>query len=81
PEGVSVEPVRDRVWVTSEDEGTVYEYDYAAHKVVKPVKVGPRPRSIAFLPDGSRAYVPSENGATLSVIDTQRLTVLETIKL
>ena len=24
------------------------------------VKVGPRPRSVAFAPDGSRAYVPSE---------------------
>jgi YVTN family beta-propeller protein len=35
----------------------------------------------AFLPDGSRAYVPSENGATLTVIDVKRLRPLRTIKL
>ena len=50
-------------------------------KVVKPIKVGPRPRSIAFLPDGSRAYVPSENGGTLSLIDTKKMATIKTIKL
>ena len=43
--------------------------------------MGPRPRSVAFLPDGSRAYVPSENGGTLSVVDTNRLVVVKTINL
>ena len=42
----------------------MFVIDLAAHKVLKAVKVGPRPRSVAFLPDGSRAYVPSENGGT-----------------
>jgi YVTN family beta-propeller protein len=45
------------------------------------VKVGPRPRSIAFLPDGSRAYVPAENGAALTLIDAKRLSPLKTIDL
>jgi len=45
------------------------------------VKVGPRPRSIAFTPDGARAYVPSENGATLTQIDVKRLVPSKTIDL
>ena len=37
--------------------------------------------SVAFLPDGSRAYVPSETGASLTVIDAKRLVPLKTIDL
>jgi YVTN family beta-propeller protein len=69
------------VWVTSEGDGAVFVIDLAAHKVAKAVKVGPRPRSIAFLPDGSRAYVPAENGASLTLIDAKRLSPLKTIDL
>jgi YVTN family beta-propeller protein len=36
---------------------------------------------VAFLPDGSRAYVPSENGATLSMIDVKKLATVKTIDL
>ena len=35
--------------------------------------MGRRPRGIAFLPDGSRAYVTNENDGALSVIDTAKL--------
>jgi YVTN family beta-propeller protein len=80
PEGVTVEPQRQRVWVTSEEDGAVFVADLATHKTVA-VKVGPRPRTIAFLPDGSRAYVPSENGATLTLIDTRKLAPVRTIDL
>ena len=34
-----------------------------------------------FLPDGSRAFVTNENDATLSVIDTGKLEVVQTISL
>ena len=78
---MSVEPNNGRLWVTSEEDGAVYVIDVGAHKVIKPVKTGPRPRSVAFLPDGSRAYVPSENGATLTVIDVKKLAPIKTINL
>jgi YVTN family beta-propeller protein len=45
------------------------------------VKVGPRPRSVAFTPDGAKAYVPSENGASLTAIDVGKLAPSKTIDL
>src|SRR5690606_14969565 len=41
--------------------------------------IGGRPRSVAFLPDGSRAYVPSEGNASVTVIDTVAHRVVSTI--
>jgi YVTN family beta-propeller protein len=41
--------------------------------------VGRRPRGIAFLPDGTRAFITNENDATVSVIDTGKLEVVQTI--
>ncbi len=35
-------------------------------------EVGARPRSAAFLPDSSRAYVTAENGGTVHVVDTKK---------
>ena len=74
PEGVSVQPGAERVWVTSEEDGTAVVSSICLQRKVGEGRcpVGPRPRSVAFLPDGSRAYVPSENGATLAVVDTAR---------
>jgi len=62
-------------------DGAVFVADLAAKKIVKPVKVGPRPLSIAFTPDGASAYVPSENGGTLTKIDVKRLAPVKTIDL
>ena len=59
----------------------MFVVDHVAHKNVKAIKVGPRPRSIAFLPDGSRAFVTSETGWTLTDIDTKALTARKTIRL
>ena len=33
------------------------------------MKTGPRPRGIAFTPDGKTAFVGNENGASITVID------------
>ena len=69
------------MWVTSEEDGAVFVIDLPSHKVLTSIPVGPRPRSVAFLPDGSVAYVPSENGATITVIDTRALKATKTIDL
>jgi YVTN family beta-propeller protein len=38
--------------------------------VLLTIPVGPRPRSTTFLRDSSRAFIPSENGGSVDVIDT-----------
>ena len=67
--------------VTSEDDGHVAAIDCGGRKLITTVKVGPRPRSTAFLPDSSRAYIRVENGKVVIVADAIALKVIETIKL
>ena len=58
PEGVAVNPANGQVYVTCEEKGEVYVID--AEHAISPAHftVGARPRSVAFLPDGSRALSP-----------------------
>ena len=49
--------------------------------MVRRVQVGPRPRSIGFLPDGSRAYVSLENDGAIAVVDAQQHKLLQRIQL
>jgi YVTN family beta-propeller protein len=50
-------------------------------KVVGHVKVGQRPRSVAFLQGGKLAVVPSESAGMLYAIDTATMAVVKTIQL
>src|SRR6266705_4850837 len=56
PEGVGVNPTNGEVYVTCEDKGEVYVIDPGQQRVIAKIDTGGRPRSVAFLPDGSRAY-------------------------
>jgi len=47
----------------------VFAIDTKTTKVVGRIPVGHRPRSIGFLPDGSRAYVSLENDGAIAVIE------------
>ena len=58
--------------MTSWYDGAVTVKVETAATVVRTVKVGRRPRSVAFLPDGSRAYVTNENDGSLRVSSTKR---------
>ena len=69
PEGVRVDADGKRVFITSEEDGTIAVLDLAAGHIISTFKVGHRPRSIAFMPDGSRAYVNAENDGTVIVVD------------
>ncbi|MFP5394440.1 MAG: beta-propeller fold lactonase family protein, partial [Gammaproteobacteria bacterium] len=44
-----------------------------------PIPVGVRPFALDVLPDGSRVYVPNHDSGSISVIDTARDEVIETI--
>jgi len=49
--------------------------------VIAQIETGGRPRSVAFPPDGSRAYVACENGGYVAVIDAQSHKLLSKIQL
>ena len=68
PEGVGIAPAGQPVMVTCETQGEVFFLDPTGIPLGR-VMVPGRPRSVAFLPDGSRAYVPAESYGTLSTID------------
>src|ERR1051325_10238983 len=69
PEGVGVNPITGQVYVRCEEKGEVYVILPIEQKTLDAIQVGGRPRSVAFLPDGSRAYVACETGGYVSGID------------
>ena len=72
PEGVRVARDGMRVFITSEDDGTIAVLDLVAGRISSTCKAGHRPRSIAFMSDGSRAYVNDENDGTVVLVDAVR---------
>src|SRR4030095_6435734 len=50
-------------------------------KVIKHIKIGSRPRKVAFLPDGSKAFVTRENDGKFSIVDTAKLAVIGEVEL
>ena len=54
PEGVGVNPSNGEVYVTCEEKGEVFAIDPDAQRVIAKIETGGRPRSVVFLPDGSR---------------------------
>jgi YVTN family beta-propeller protein len=78
PESVFVPVSREPEGVEASPDGSFF---YATCQVTGQLKVHPRPRSAAFLPDGSRAFIPSESAGELNVIDTKTQTVLKVITL
>jgi YVTN family beta-propeller protein len=81
PEGVATSPDGKFVYVTTENTGEIYVIDTEARKVVKNVKVGARPRSVAFFANSAKAYVTLENDGALAIMDTVKHTKTGTIKL
>ncbi len=63
------------MYVTSEVASLVHVIDLASGKVAKNIPVGKRPRRFALTPDGSQLWVTNELDASVSIIDTQALSV------
>ena len=69
----------DKVFVSSQRDGQVVVFDHApAYRVIK---VGSEPNKMALSPDGLRLYVANGDSDSVSVIDTDRETVIRTISL
>src|SRR5439155_23942528 len=67
--------------ITCETDGEIYAISTSDYKVISHFNVGGRPRSVDFLPDGSRAYIPSESSGQLHLIDAINHRLLKTIQL
>jgi YVTN family beta-propeller protein len=81
PEGVTVRPDGKAVYVTSEQENAVFAVDARTFKVLARIPTGPRPRSVVFTRDAATAFVTSENGAQLTVVDVAKNQPAGTIKI
>jgi YVTN family beta-propeller protein len=66
---------------TKVEKGDIFVINPAQQKVVAKIEVGGRPRSVAFLPDGSRAFAACESEAFVAVLDPKAHTVLQKIDL
>jgi YVTN family beta-propeller protein len=61
-----------RIWVLNYDDDSVSVIDPQTDKVVQTIEGIPRPHGVVFSPDGSRAYISSENSEhLLYVVDTK----------
>ena len=58
------------VYVTCEEDNEVFAVNTSTFAASGRMKVGPRPRAVVFTADGKTAFVTSENGASVDVIDT-----------
>ena len=79
PEGVMIHPIHDIVYVTCEEGGEVYALRTGDLSRVARIELGGRPRTVAFSPDGRRAYVPLETISAIAVIDAESHMLLETV--
>ena len=59
----------------------MFAIDAQTFKVIGHLQVHPRPRSVAFLPDGLRAFIPSESTGEINVVDTTNHALLKVIAL
>jgi YVTN family beta-propeller protein len=67
--------------VTCETEGEIYAIDATTFKVINHFNIGGRPRSVDFLPDGTRGFIPSESTGQIHLIDTTAHRLIRTIQL
>jgi len=68
PEGVGVAPGGGIVVATCENFGDVFLLDATGIPLSRMVISG-RPRSVAFTPDGARAFIPAETRGTITVVN------------
>ncbi|WP_323122646.1 jacalin-like lectin [Burkholderia alba] len=69
----------DRLWVVNPDNGTVSVIDTASNTLVREIPVGSQPRTVALR--GTTAIVTNKEGASLSVVSTDTLAIVNTVAL
>lgn len=79
PLAVEVTPDGAYVLVATPFADTITVISTATNSVVTAIPVGARPYAVGVLPNGTRAYAPNNNGASVSRIELATLTVNGTI--
>ena len=67
-----------RIWVVNQDNDSVSVFDAVTNAKLAETAVGAGPRTIATAPDG-RMWVTNKHAATISIINTNTLTVAQTV--
>lgn len=74
-------PTTNEAWAVDSINGCVTVIDPLTLRIVRTIAVGKEPHGLAFLADGSRAYVTCSAGCSVDVIDCAGYTVAKTIAL
>ena len=70
-----------RIYVTNQLDNTASVIDGATHKIVATVRVGVSPAQMAVSPDRKSLYIANTGSNTVSVLNTDKNTVVKTIAL
>lgn len=79
PSPVAISPDGATAYVVLSGASSVAVLDTDRDSIIAMIPVGPGPTSVAFTPDGHRAYVTY--GSTVSIIDTASLTVTASLQI
>lgn len=80
PEALEITPDGKKLWVGSNDEGTISIIDMATNKVEATFPVGQTPIRIRFVNDGREAVITDPKAAELIVVDVKSKAVTRRIK-
>lgn len=80
PFALAITPDGSTVYVTNSSiDHTVSVIDTATNLIIHTISVGNNPEGISITPDGKKVYVTNRSGNSVSIIDTDSNTVIDTI--
>jgi DNA-binding beta-propeller fold protein YncE len=79
PGGVAVDPRRELLYITSDDEDTLSVRDARSAALIDTMSVGTRPNALAVSVSTGRLFVVNGGGGTVSVVDTRSEQLLRTV--
>jgi uncharacterized protein (TIGR03437 family) len=70
---------RQRVYIANPGLNRVEVYDIRQQTLLTPIKAGQLPSSLALTPDGFTLYVANSGGETISIVDPDKLQVVDRV--